>query len=96
MGKRLLCILFFGIGLLRAQTPEELLLKIYAEELETVRQSRLEYVLNTHGVIDFEGETAAALDEAVIRELNAEAPLYRICAKDGIDEAVFAAVTGGN
>lgn len=70
MGKRLLCILFFGIGLLRAQTPEELLLKIYAEELETVRQSRLEYVLNTHGVIDFEGEVAAALDEAVIRDLD--------------------------
>ena len=70
MGKRLLCILFFGIGLLRAQTPEELLFKIYAEELETVRQSRLEYVLNTHGIVDFEGEGAAALDEAVIRDLD--------------------------
>ena len=34
--------------------------------------------------------------EATIRGLNAEAPIFRICAKEGIDEAVFAAVTGGN
>jgi len=70
MGKRLLCIIFFGIGLLRAQTPEELLLKIYAEELETVRQSRVEYVYNTHGIIDRGGEGAAALYEAVTRDLD--------------------------
>ena len=35
-------------------------------------------------------------DEATLRALNAEAPIFRICAKEGIDEAVFAAVTGGN
>ncbi len=45
--------------------------------------------------IDLVDEETLAADEAVIRELNAEAPIFRICAKDGVDEAVFAAVTGG-
>ena len=70
MGKRLLCILLFGISLLRAQTPEELLLKIYAEELETIRQDRVEYVLSTHGIVDRDGAAAAALYEAVTRDLD--------------------------
>ena len=41
-------------------------------------------------------EETLAADEQTIRELNAVAPIFRVCAKDGIDEAVFAAVIGGN
>ena len=46
--------------------------------------------------IDLVDEQTLQEAEATIRELNAEAPVFRICAKEGIDEAVFAAVTGGN
>ena len=46
--------------------------------------------------IDLVDEQTLQEAEATIRGLNAEAPVFRICAKEGIDEAVFAAVTGGN
>ena len=46
--------------------------------------------------IDLVDEETLAADEQTIRELNAEAPIFRVCARDGIDEAVFAAVIGGN
>ena len=50
-------------------------------------------LLNKIDLVDGEKLQAA---EALLREYNAGAPIFRICAKDGIDEAVFAAVTGGN
>lgn len=46
--------------------------------------------------IDLVDEQTLQEAEATIRGLNAEAPVFRICAKEGIDEAVFAAITGGN
>jgi G3E family GTPase len=46
--------------------------------------------------IDLVDENKLAEAEATLRGLNADAPIYRICAKDGIDESVLAAVTGGN
>ena len=46
--------------------------------------------------IDLVDEAALAENERIIRELNADAPIFRICAKDGIDEAVLAAAMGGN
>ncbi len=46
--------------------------------------------------IDLVDEATLEEAEKTIRELNAEAPLFRICAKEGIDEAVFAAAMGGN
>ena len=46
--------------------------------------------------IDLVDEQVLEENEKTIRELNADAPIFRICAKEGIDEAVFAAVIGGN
>ncbi len=46
--------------------------------------------------IDLVDEQTLQEDEETLRAYNAGAPIFRICAKEGIDEAVFAAVTGGN
>ena len=46
--------------------------------------------------VDLVDEAALAENERIIRELNADAPIFRICAKDGVDEAVLAAAVGGN
>ena len=45
--------------------------------------------------IDLVSEEKLLEDEAVLRENNPDAPIFRICAKNGIDDAVFAAVIGG-
>ena len=45
--------------------------------------------------IDLVDEDTLKQAEATLREYNAEAPIFRICAKNGIDDAVFAAVIGG-
>ncbi|MBR6561736.1 MAG: cobalamin biosynthesis protein P47K [Oscillospiraceae bacterium] len=46
--------------------------------------------------IDLVDEATLIEAEATLREYNETAPIFRICAKDGIDEAVFAAIIGGN
>ena len=45
--------------------------------------------------IDLVDEQTLVEAEATLREFNKEAPIFRICAKDGIDDAVFAAIIGG-
>lgn len=46
--------------------------------------------------VDLVDEAALEENERIIRELNPDAPIFRICAKDGVDEAVLAAAVGGN
>lgn len=45
--------------------------------------------------IDLVDEERLVQAEETLREYNKTAPIFRICAKDGIDDAVFAAVIGG-
>lgn len=45
--------------------------------------------------IDLVDEERLVQTEAILREFNSEAPIYRICAKEGIDDAVLAAIIGG-
>ena len=45
--------------------------------------------------IDLVDENALREAEETLREYNQTAPIYRICAKNGIDDAVFAAMIGG-
>ncbi len=74
-----------------AERRQGLLRAIVAIAPQQVKDAQV-LLLNKIDLVD--AETLAA-DEKTLREYNSEAPIFPICAKNGIDDAVFAAVIGG-